>query len=636
MSFNEFELPQTSRGIGGNPRIRMEDRRDAVLIKNASKKYGKDSTACTVLSDLNMCVKEGTIYTLLGSSGCGKTTLLSCIVGTTQLDDGECKIFGLKPGTKECGIPGKNVGFMPQEIALYGEFTIEEAMHFFGTVNGMSNDKIKNRMVFLKKFLNLPSSERQVRNLSGGQQRRVSFAVALLHQPKILILDEPTVGVDPMLRKSIWRHLTDLVESGKTTVIITTHYIEEATGAHRQDRPVDEDGIENSSEARGTVKDDAERLETADSGLSLNTIPDSERIGVAFCNERNIVKPNNINDHAGGETPKDKNFNTGTGIPKPDHCPPFPAVVPKYHENLDNVEITERTLKHEAIRLLHFLLAGGTSCAFLHCHWGQPTDLPLGVVNLEVANSAECMTSTGCSISNMSCNFLKLIDNKTLTLNYFDGERMALEAVKKGNVWGYLVIPANFSAAVLQAGVDMVKQKEDSFLGTHVKLALDMTSKFKENFAVEHNVFEMDKLNHLFHRSANRLYNSTHFPCHLSSLIRICHKTADSIIQLIYLNLCIDAYYIYTMFQIAEPIYGSINSNFREFMAPGIILSIIFFMSVALTGSAFITERKEGMLNRMLVSGVSTGEIITAHMLTQYIIMAGQTVLVLAVMIVWV
>ncbi|CAL8085669.1 unnamed protein product [Orchesella dallaii] len=82
-----------------------------------------------------------------------------------------------------------------------------------------------------------------------------------------------------------------------------------------------------------------------------------------------------------------------------------------------------------------------------------------------------------------------------------------------------------------------------------------------------------------------------------------------------------------------EPIYGTANSNFREFMAPGIILSIIFFMSVALTGSAFITERKEGMLKRTLVSGVTTGEIITAHMLTQYVTMAGQTLLVLVVMI---
>lgn len=121
---------------------------------------------------------------------------------------------------------------MPQEIALYGEFTIKETMMYFGWIFGMKTSEIMARLQFLLEFLDLPSQNRLVKNLSGGQQRRVSFAVALMHDPELLILDEPTVGVDPLLRQSIWNHLVHITKAGQKTVIITTHYIEEARQAH--------------------------------------------------------------------------------------------------------------------------------------------------------------------------------------------------------------------------------------------------------------------------------------------------------------------------------------------------------------------------------------------------------------------
>lgn len=121
---------------------------------------------------------------------------------------------------------------MPQEIALYGEFSIKETMIYFGWIFEMDTAEIMERLQFLLKFLDLPSQNRLVKNLSGGQQRRVSFAVALMHDPELLILDEPTVGVDPLLRQSIWNHLVQITKDGNKTVIITTHYIEEARQAH--------------------------------------------------------------------------------------------------------------------------------------------------------------------------------------------------------------------------------------------------------------------------------------------------------------------------------------------------------------------------------------------------------------------
>lgn len=117
-------------------------------------------------------------------------------------------------------------------MALYGEFTLRETLIYFGWIAGMTTDEVDTKIEFLLKLLQLPNRNRFVKTLSGGQQRRMSLAAALLHDPELLILDEPTVGVDPVLRSSIWNHLVEITSTGSRTVIITTHYIEETRQAH--------------------------------------------------------------------------------------------------------------------------------------------------------------------------------------------------------------------------------------------------------------------------------------------------------------------------------------------------------------------------------------------------------------------
>lgn len=163
----------------------------------------------------------------MGSSGCGKTTLLSCIVGAKTLDSGSIKIFNEPVGRKK-----SKIGFMPQNISIIEEFSIKELINFFGTIYGMNKKQISDRFDFLMNLLELPEGEDFVKNLSGGQKRRVSLAICMVHTPEILILDEPSVGLDPLLRCKIWDFFELITRSGETTVVITTHYIEEAKQAN--------------------------------------------------------------------------------------------------------------------------------------------------------------------------------------------------------------------------------------------------------------------------------------------------------------------------------------------------------------------------------------------------------------------
>ena len=169
---------------------------DAVAITGAVVSYGRN----TILKNLSMRVKHGTVYALLGPSGCGKTTLLSCILGRKSLQSGSITVFGGRPGDRALGLPGPLVGFMPQDICLYQEFTIRETFQYFGRLQKMGAEPIEKKKLSLLEMLDLPEEGRRVSKLSGGQKRRLSFAVALLHNPKFLILDEPTVGVDPLVR----------------------------------------------------------------------------------------------------------------------------------------------------------------------------------------------------------------------------------------------------------------------------------------------------------------------------------------------------------------------------------------------------------------------------------------------------
>ncbi len=192
-----------------------------IKVIHVDKRFGKVS----VLKDITMEVKANEVFGLLGPSGSGKTTLVKLIAGMAEPSNGEVYVSGVRmPNLNMLN----NIGYMAQSDALYSELTALENLAFFAALVGLNGAVRKQRIEEVMQLVNLANFlKRPIATYSGGMKRRLSLAIALLHRPQMLILDEPTVGIDPVLRKSIWDELRNLSQSG-TTILLTTHVMDEA------------------------------------------------------------------------------------------------------------------------------------------------------------------------------------------------------------------------------------------------------------------------------------------------------------------------------------------------------------------------------------------------------------------------
>jgi ABC-2 type transport system ATP-binding protein len=182
------------------------------------------------LDDITICVAPGETFGLIGPNGSGKTTLLRLVLGLGRPTSGTVRVLG-------CAMPTHHVsgqiGYMTQSSALYMELSARENLAFFGKLYGLRDGRLRGRIEETLALVELADRARSpVHALSGGMRQRLSLACALIHQPRLLVLDEPTVGIDPELRHAFWDYFRQLNQQG-VTILISTHHLDEAARCHR-------------------------------------------------------------------------------------------------------------------------------------------------------------------------------------------------------------------------------------------------------------------------------------------------------------------------------------------------------------------------------------------------------------------
>ncbi|XP_023241752.1 ABC transporter G family member 23-like [Centruroides sculpturatus] len=564
----------------------------AVEAKDLEVSYGIKANRVKILNGIDLDVRKGSIYGLLGPSGCGKTTLLRCIVGRVKPDQGVVKVFGAVPGSSGSSIPGRGVGYMPQEIALYKEFTIVDILTYYGNLYGLEMNFILDRIDFLVKFLDLPDKTRLIKNLSGGQQRRVSIAVALIHLPPLLILDEPTVGVDPLLRQNIWNHLVALSTNQKMTIIITTHYIEEARQANMV-------GLLR----RGRLLAHADP-ETLMKEHHMNTL---EEVFLKLCQKdletsdgnSTAIEMNNLEYSNTPETlqvistvitrcqwcrlPQSRSL-TQASQPQERAAPHHfeAASVLRYCQTAHHMENASRAAPETippmwrlGLLLIQVFLPAIHAALFCICVGREPFDLKIAVINNEIGD-------------HMGKEFLGLLSSKTVKRMEYNSTSAAVEHVKNGKVWAAISVDEDFTECLFERIQLGIAADEEVIECSTITIDMDMS-----NPSVTYTLFKafLDAFQKFAHDAIEKA------------------KLNPSLLKLpLQLN----------------PIYGSLHPNFTECILPGVVLIVIFIMAEALTALSLVSEKRDGLMERDWIAGATETNIILALAMTQFIVMVVQ------------
>ncbi|MFB3766269.1 MAG: ATP-binding cassette domain-containing protein [Methanotrichaceae archaeon] len=200
----------------------QESGKFAVIGQGVTKSFD----GLRVLRDMSVRIPRGVTYCLLGPNGSGKTTLMRAIMGLVKLDSGE--IYVLDEPLSQISKVYSRLGYMPQQRPLYPDITVKENLEFFAGLYGIQGRVRDRRIDEVLKVVDLSETKNRITGtLSGGMYQRISLACTLIHSPDLLLLDEPTVGIDPVTKQSFWRYFRDLTKEGKT-IVITTHIMGEA------------------------------------------------------------------------------------------------------------------------------------------------------------------------------------------------------------------------------------------------------------------------------------------------------------------------------------------------------------------------------------------------------------------------
>ncbi|CRK87266.1 CLUMA_CG001068, isoform A [Clunio marinus] len=549
-----------------------------INVKQGCKQYNSNtSDTKTVLKNLNMTVKQGSIYALMGSSGCGKTTLISCLVGINSLDSGEIEIFGAPNSKNNKG----NIGYMPQETALINCFNVREMIWFYGTIYGMTSEKINERFWFLSQLLDLPDEERLIKECSGGQQRRISFALTLVHEPELLVLDEPTVGVDPLLRARIWEYLIDITIKKNVTVLVSTHYTEEAkqsshVGLLRHGVLIAEDTPKN-------ILEKCEALNLEEAFLKLS--------------EKQEV--DNVNQNVTSQNSPYIEMDVVTAKPTAQR---LKTVRTHKYTTQSNIRITQALLMKNLIQVARnidvlaiTMLVPLITCFCLHyAAGGRIKYLTIGIINNEVTNYKDCLNQSvssvvpsgfDCILHKVSCRFINEFDDNIAEKKFYDSYEEAYRDTREGKILGFVLFDANFSSSLPLFNDDVEDDYSDNGL---IQVFLDQTDLQKTSY-IQRKLYETYK----------------NFTEGLMTACKRSRKAGNAPIRF-------------------DAAAGELNFDMRGTMIPGYIIGTFFSIAAYLTSVGIITQRADGTWNRIIVAGATPIHFLLSHLIEGTLILLIQ------------
>lgn len=496
-------------------------------------------------------------------------------------------------------MPGRRVGFMPQDISLSCDLKVGETLCFYGSLLGMTADNVRVKSRFLANLLELPPFDRFIDSLSGGQQRRVSLAITLIHDPELVILDEPTVGVDPIVRKRIWDHLFEMASCQNQTILITTHYIEEAAMANTVEMMYEGTIICEGPPGEVIRKHNCASLEEV--FLKLCIQMERERMkredpdGVlrfkfgakSLTNEPEEgigTGSDDTGDDAGvamellrGKDSDDAGTGTGTGA-----ADDVAVVILRPLSFVDRMKMHFRPPTYNRVRAItlcnlrkayrnvwHFVMHAFVPClifmAFQLTFGSFPKEITIGVVNDDTEELAAKL------LSHVDANNVVLKYYKT----YADGRR----AVEVGDSWGLLHVQANFSDSLMHRFIYGSTVSNSTLKESSIMLAMDATCH-------PITVVVFDTINDAFLKFGSELVKGT----------------------------CIEPAVVSSPLSFSYDIYERDTGGLMGFATPGIILCGIYFVSMANCILSLLSDKASGQFLRNIVAGITEMELLLGNM----------------------
>lgn len=522
----------------------------AVAIRDAYKMY---PSKIVVFKGLNMTVPKGTIYGLLGPSGCGKTTLLNCLVGRSFLDAGSIHMNVTRRS---------EIGFMPQTLSLYQNLTVYENFFVFGYIFGISTERIRTRASELIKFLDIPTPNRQLKTFSGGEQRRVSIAITFIHDPKLFILDEPTVGLDPILCQSIWSRFLEMSEKGRT-IIITTHYIQEACQAHTIGLMRGGVLLAEDNPTLLLARYNSDDLEDVFLRLSLQQ------------NEQNIEDSNSAKNCQKVKM----QFEEDEVIFSPEK---FKAA------NYKNAVV----LKRAYVFVLFLFLLPISQTYFFNVSIGRkPKHLKVGVVNDEISVSRcdqdaykGCFLLENESVS-LSCCFLDLMRKETYQFIEYTDLSLAVDHVKQNKIWALLHFKTNYTRSLAEMYSFSLYADPEDIINAFINTWIDLTNQYIGNF-IKYDVARLSTF----------------------------------LVKQAFINCGENPKLGAPPLSIEEPIFGSYTEDFISYASSATLCVCCFFLPSLLTGGLVFVEKYGGILERLIISGVSIVDLFASVTVFQVVV----------------